>query len=214
MSTLSSALSYALSGLTTSAAQSALTSRNVTFARDENYSRRSADVISLPGGGAALSMVSRSIDRQLLDKVIEAGSSSAARLETVGSMNRLSAAFGDPDSPASLPGVLAALQRSLENHEADPANDVLASTAAMAAGDVARKLNSLAGEIMDVRAEADKAMAASVDRINALLDQFKIVNDAVVRGAGSSADLADNLDQRDTILKPPRSAPCRRPARR
>ena len=201
MASLSSALNYALSGLSTTAAQSALTSRNVTFARDENYARRSADIITLPGGGASLSQVTRSIDRQLLEKMLTASSGSAGRSATLEAANRLGEALGEPDSATSLAGLLSGFQQSLKTYETDPSNAVLGQAAAVAAGRLTAKINAAAAEVQSVRMDADAAIADAVGRINALLDQFKVVNDAVVRGDGSSADLADNLDQRDAILK-------------
>ena len=65
MATLSSALNYALSGLSVTAAQSALVSRNVSFAGDENYTRKSAEIYTLPGGAPAISNYNRSTDKLL-----------------------------------------------------------------------------------------------------------------------------------------------------
>lgn len=201
MATLSSALGFALSGLSTTAAQTALTSRNVTFARDGNYSRRSAEIITLPGGGATLSQVTRSIDRQLLERMVSATSTKVARDAMLDAVNRLGAALGEPGEPGSLAATLSAFQQALRTFEADPSNMVLGSSAAGAARRLAGSLNAAAAEVEMVRRDADAAIARSIERVNALLEQFKVVNDAIRRGVGSSADLADNLDQRDAIIK-------------
>jgi flagellar hook-associated protein 1 FlgK len=52
-----------------------------------------------------------------------------------------------------------------------------------------------------VRKQADAGMADAVDRINNLLQQFKVANDAIVRGSGSATDLTESLDSRDKIMK-------------
>ena len=201
MSSLSSALDHALSGLMTTASRSAITSRNVSQAQNEDYTRKSASVLSLPGSGATLSAVRRSIDQQLLEKAIEASSISEARQITVDAFNRLSTAIGEAGDGSSLAGTLATLQGSLKDYDSDPSNDAFGITVASAAAAVANRLSAIAAEISTVRNDADQRMADSVGHINALLDQFKVVNEAIVRGNGSSSDLADNLDQRDSILK-------------
>lgn len=201
MATLSSALNYALSGLSVSSAQSALLSRNVSFASDENYSRRTAEIITLPGGAASVGTYGRSMDKRLLDKLLEAAGSAAGRQVVFDALSRLGATIGDPEDDGSLSAMIGSMQNSLKIFEADPANNALGASAIEAARALADKLNGISAEIITVREDADQAMSGSVDRINTLLGQFKIVNDAVVRGSGTAADLGDSLDQRDSILK-------------
>jgi len=50
------------------------------------------------------------------------------------------------------------------------------------------------------RAQADAAMAASVDSINSLLSQFASANATVVAGGKTGADVSDAQDRRDAIL--------------
>lgn len=201
MTTLSSALNYALSGLSVSSAKSALVSRNVSFASDENYTRRTADIISLPGGGAALSGISRSTDRSLLDKLMESRSISAGSDVTLAALNRIGATVGDPENDTSLPAILGKLQQALSSFESNPASSVLAAGALEASRDVVQKIRGISTELNDIRAQADASMQDSVDHINSLLSQFKVVNDAIVRGVGSASEHAETLDQRDSILK-------------
>jgi flagellar hook-associated protein 1 len=66
---------------------------------------------------------------------------------------------------------------------------------------VVRKLNDVNAKIQDVRTKADSEIANGVGKINNLLQQYKVVNDAVVRGDTSTSDMADNLDARDKIIK-------------
>jgi flagellar hook-associated protein 1 FlgK len=92
-------------------------------------------------------------------------------------------------------------QTALQVYEQNPADQTLAQNAVQSAGDLVRSLNAATGIIQDVRQQADAGMADAVDRINNLLQQFKVANDAVVRGAGSAADLTESLDTRDKIMK-------------
>ena len=201
MATLSSALNYALSGLSVTAAQSALVSRNVSSAGDENYTRKSAEVHTLPGGALAIANINRSMDKQLLDKLLSSTSDSAGRQTIIDALNRISATVGDPEADGSLAALLGKLEDSLKTYEANPSNSALAATALESARDLVSKLNTTSAEVVSIRSEADKAMSNSVDHINTLLAQFKVVNDSIVRGSGTANDLAESLDQRDSILR-------------
>ena len=201
MATLTSALNYAVSGLSVASAQSAAAARNIAFARDADYSRRSADIVSLPGGGAGISAFSRSANKLLLDQLLAATSRASGRDATFDSISRLGQTVGDPQDATSVAALVANLQVSLRSFEADPSSPLLASASVTAAKAMASSLNDASNAIQAVRQQADDDMATSVSRINTLLEQFKIANDAVVRGSGTTSDLSDSLDQRDRILK-------------
>jgi flagellar hook-associated protein 1 len=201
MASLSSALNYAISGLTTAAAQTAVVSRNIAFANDPGYSRKYANLITLPGGVSSVASYGRSADKRLLDKLLDVTSSSSGKQAVLNALTRLSQTIGDPESDSSITALVGKLQHSLQAYEANPSNALLAADAFRSAAGLASGLNQAAAAAQEARKTADEDMAASVGRINTLLDQFKIANDAVVRGAGTASDLSDNLDQRDRILK-------------
>lgn len=201
MATLSTALNYALAGLSVSAAQSAVVSRNVSSAGDENYSRRTAEIVTLPGLGPIAFEISRSSDRQLLDKLLSASSTAAGEQATLDALNRMSGLTGDPQDGVSIAALLGRLQDVLRSLEQNPSDPTLAGAVRAAARGVADKLNGDSAELTAIRNEADSGMAASADRISSLLAQFKIANDSVVRGQGTAGELSDALDQRDAVLK-------------
>lgn len=201
MATLSSAMNYALAGLSVSATQSAVVSRNVSSAGDENYARRTAEIVSLPGIGPVISHISRSSDRLLLEKLLSASSNAAGRQVTSDALSRMSSLTGDPQDNQSITAHLGKLQVNLRDFEQNPNSILLARSALEAARAVSLRLNEASSEISAIRAEADGAMAESAKRINNLLAQFKVVNDSIVRGQGTAGELSDALDQRDSILK-------------
>ena len=201
MANISSALNHALAGLSVSAAQSALVARNVSNAGDENYTRKSAEIYTMPGGTPMVSAVNRSTDRQLLDKLLASSSDEAGKTVILDTLTRMSSLSGDPEDNRSLAAGLSTLQQSLRAYESNPASITLGRDALEAARGLVEKLNNASHEASLIRSEADEAMSGSVDRINSLLAQFKIVNDGVVRGQGTANELSDTLDQRDAILK-------------
>lgn len=201
MANLTSAINYALSGLSVSTVQSAVTSRNVSSAGDDNYSRRVAEVITLPNGVANATQIIRRTDRQLLDKLLSTNSEASARQVTVDALDRINSLTGDPQEEQSIAAGLGKLQEALRSYGQNPSSPTLARATFEAARDVSQRLNKASTELSTIRTEADKAMAESADRVNNLLNQFKVVNDAIVRGQGTANDLSDDLDQRDAILK-------------
>ena len=201
MATLSSALNYALAGLTVSAAQSSVTSRNVSSAGDENYSRKTAEIVTLPGTGPVVSQVTRSSDRLLLDKLLVSIGSASERQTTLDALNRVSSLTGDPQDERSIASKIGRLQNALRDFEQNPSSEPLARSALEAARMVAETINAASGEVTAMRSDADRGMAESSEKIAGLLSQFKIVNDSIVRGQGTAGDLTEALDQRDSILK-------------
>ncbi len=201
MASLSSALNYALAGLTVSTAQSALVARNISSAGNENFTRKSAEIHSLPSGMPSVSGLRRSTDREVLDKLLLSTSDAAGSQLTLDALSRISALSGDPQDEQSIPAAIGQLQQSLRGYESNPANNALGRAALEAARIVALKLTSAAAEATSIRNGADTAMAEVAANINTLLAQFKVVNDSIIRGQGTPDELAENLDQRDSILK-------------
>jgi flagellar hook-associated protein 1 len=201
MAALSTALNYAVAGLRVTSAQTSLVSRNISFANDPDYVRKQALLTTLPGGAISVASYNRSADKRLLDKLLDTTSLAAGKQAGLDALARLSATIGDPESDGSITALMAKLQESLQAYEADPSSSTLGANAVSRATMLARGLNTASAAVQETRKQADDDMGAAVARINSLLEQFKVVNDAVVRGTGAAADLTDSLDQRDRILK-------------
>jgi flagellar hook-associated protein 1 len=201
MAGLSTALNLSRSSLATVSGQTAVASRNIANVNNADYSRKAANVSSLSSGSIAISNYSRAADKLLLDKLLGASSNSAASDSILNGLKRLSETVGDPESGSSPAGMIDKFRTALQVYEQNPSDQTLAQNAVRSAGDLVRSLNGASSTIQDVRRQADAGMSESVDRINSLLQQFKVANDAVVRGAGNAADLVENLDTRDKIMK-------------
>jgi flagellar hook-associated protein 1 FlgK len=200
MAGLSTALTHALSGLTVSAAQTAVTARNVSFAGEPDYVRRVTQVSTLSDGSAVLAATTRSVDGLLQADALKASADSSGQSVVLDAYGQLSATVGEVSADGSLAAGINALAIRLADYEADPSSQSLAGAAVMAAKDVAQGLNDATATVQNLRAAADQAIAQSVNTINSLLQRFQAANQTVINSNSDDAARNDALDQRDAIL--------------
>jgi flagellar hook-associated protein 1 len=199
--TLSIGLDAALSGLSTTAEQTAVVSRNVARAGDPNATRKTANVISLPGAGVRVASITRNANASLLEKVLGATSDSSTQKAILDALNSLNDTINDPELDASPAALIAKLTDAIQRYAEAPQDPAAARSAVAAAGDLARGLNSATQAVQQVRAGADAAMADGVNQLNTLLGRFETLNRQIVAGSRRGADVTDLLDQRDEILR-------------
>jgi flagellar hook-associated protein 1 FlgK len=197
---LTSALLTAQSALTTVSKQTALVSRNIAGANDPNFSRRIGSVVSGPGGLTYLS-VTRSADAALLSKYIDTNSQLGASDTLQSGLDRLSGIYSANDASASPSALLGDLRDSLQLYASQPGNTTVGQAAVSKAADLASALNRGNDEVQKLRQDADTDINDSVKNLNTLLAKFEAVNARVVNGTRTGADVSDDLDERDSLLK-------------
>ena len=137
MTGLTSALSNALAGLLVSSGQSAVVSRNITNANDENYAREVAVPVTNIDGTVRLAQIQRSSEKQLTDALLKATSDATAQSTVLGAYNTLSNTVGDVQSDGSVAWGIDQLQQALQGAESDPSNNAYATQAVARAGTLA-----------------------------------------------------------------------------
>ena len=197
---LISGLNNAVSGLSTTADQITVVSRNVANQNNTGASRKIANLTTIPYGGVRVASVTRAVDVALFDKVLSATSDSGAHQAIAGALTQLDATVNDPKLETSPAALLSKLQSALQTYSAAPQSVTAGQSAVLAAKDLAQSLNSATQTVQQVREQADSDMSASVSNLNSLLGQFETVNNEIVKGTVSGADVTDYLDQRDKLL--------------
>ena len=76
---LSAGLDAAVSGLSVTAEQTKIVSRNGARAGDTQASRKTANVVTGPGGGVRLASVTRASNQALFDKMLGASTDASAQ---------------------------------------------------------------------------------------------------------------------------------------
>jgi flagellar hook-associated protein 1 FlgK len=197
---LSVALDVALSGLSTTAEQTAIVSRNVANAGDPRAARKTGNVVTSVGGGIRIESITRATNAGLLEKLLAATSSAAAHKATVDALDQLNLTVDDPELDRSPAAMVQKLADAIQQYAAAPHDTLRARSALAAARDLAVGLNDATAAVQNVRAEADAAISDAVGHLNTLLAQFETLNNEIVKGSRNGGDVTDYLDQRDALL--------------
>jgi flagellar hook-associated protein 1 FlgK len=199
--TISQGLSNAASGLAAAARMAGVSSNNVANALTPGYVRRDLLLAerSLAGTGAGVRVAG--VLRAAVPAVTaerRAADADLARNRTLaGAAEKLSRMLGaGPEDRGSIVSRFTAFESALRANADDPQNLAAGGRAISAARDVVGRLNALARQAQDVRTEADAAIAAGVERVNADLAEIERINKAIVQGASSGADVSALEDER------------------
>jgi len=209
--TLSSAFNILNSAFDANAAQTAVISRNISNSSTAGYSLKTANLATNSYGGVEVSSITRATNTALQEQMLAANSQSAQQAAIANGLSQLSATVSDSSSSTSTSStttasgqspsaMLANLETALQNYEASPSNTTVAESVVTAASDLTTSLNNATTTVQQVRSQADAAMAQSVTTINSLLSQYQTVNNTIVSGLQSGADVTDAEDTRDNIL--------------
>jgi flagellar hook-associated protein 1 FlgK len=193
-------LSSARSSLYTSGDQTSVVSRNIANAGVPLYSRKSVEIVTVPGSGVRTSQVVRAEEPALFRTMLGANSDASAQQVVVDALDILNTTINDVEQGASPAGLLAKFSDALQGYAAQPQSQLAAEGAVRAARNLSNGLNDASSVVQKARQDADAAMASSVDRINTLLARFDTVNKEIVTGTQSGTDVTDHLDTRDQIL--------------
>ncbi len=198
---LSSALDGSIAGLSVASAQISVVSQNIANQSNPNASRKIAEIVTI-NGLPTVASITRASNSALSASLLSAngaqGQQSAISNALTQLQNTLGTGSSDSNSPVALIG---ALKDALQNYADAPQDTASAAAAVTAASNLAAGLNSASTTVQNVREQADAGIASSVSSINSLLNRFGQVNQTVVNGTQSGADITAALDQRDSILQ-------------
>jgi flagellar hook-associated protein 1 FlgK len=197
---LTASLNTANTSLYVTGDQTSVVSRNIANAEKAFYTRKSVEVVTIPGSGVRTSAITRLEEPTLFRNVLKANSNASTYAAMLESLDQLNTTVNDVEMDTSPATRLNSLVNALQNYSAQPQSQLAGDAAVRAARDLANGLNSAAATVQQVRNDADAGVQSSVNRVNALLSQFQTVNDQITKGTRLAVDVTDYLDQRDQIL--------------
>ncbi len=197
---LTNAMRTASSSLNSISSQTALVSRNIAGASDSHYSRKNANLVTNLNGVGQIGSITRVTDIALRTSALVASSSAASSQALADGYNQLDQITSDASGAESPSAMLSALTDQLQKLAATPGNPASSTAVLRSAQDMASSLNSATSTVQGVRKQADSAMIKSVQTVNSLLQQFRDVDTAIIRGKIGGADTSGDEDTRDQIL--------------
>lgn len=194
----------ALTGLQTNQAALQVTSNNVTNANTVGYTRKIVNqqhiVVGSQGAGVEIESIRRYVDEHLAKEL----RSTTSTLGSLGAKDtyfqRIQDMFGTLSSDSSIGASISDLASQLEALATNPESASQMLTVVAAAEAAARELNSMSRDIQELRFEADKEIATSVDTINTQLSEIDQLNEEIARNKVLGEPTGDLEDKRDVAL--------------
>ncbi|MEF2071739.1 flagellar hook-associated protein FlgK [Consotaella aegiceratis] len=198
---LTSALDSAKSSIATNSTLTSIVSRNIANVNSTTATRKYANVSTGADGTVTVMSVAQSTNIALFRNKLDATSESASLTALTDGLEQLSSlTVGDTEDEISPAALIGALEDALTSYSASPDSADLARSAMQAAENLVQGLNDASDVIETVRQDADDAIATAADEMNDLLAQFQALNDKIVKGTTTGADVTDYIDQRDQIV--------------
>ncbi len=204
MASLNVALLDALSGLQTNQRLLGVTSQNVSNVNTPGYTRKTgtqeALVLGGVGAGVDISSITRSVD-VYLQRDLRTQAAGLGASQTLNDFyNNLQNLFGTPGSDSAIGAQVGALGNAFQALATAPEDATQQIDLVTQARFVANQLNSLAGQVQDLRQQADSDIATAVDDINTQLDAIQALNLRIAREMAQGQPTGDLEDQRDQAI--------------
>lgn len=195
----------AKNALQTTQAQLQVTSGNIANLNTEGYTRKIAPqqsvVIDGQTVGVELTEIQRNVDENLLRQIREHIAVLASQQIQSTYLERTQLLFGSLADNASIGHVITDLGTALEALGNAPES----VPARMAAVDAARRVTDqfafMTDTLQQMRGEADREIAATVERVNGLLTDLHDLNQQIARNLATGESAADLEDKRDVLIK-------------
>ena len=203
MTTLTSAMSAALSGLNATTRAAQVVSANLANALNENYGRRELELTAENqafNGGVKIDGIRRIVDPVLLADRRNAGASAQHDTQVSTTLNQLESLVGRVDEASSISGHLRRFETALTFLESNPASDIRQQDAVFAAKEVSTKFNETQSAIKSIRERADQAIFSAVETLNQSLSQIELLNEKIVSASVNGHDVSGLLDQRQELI--------------
>ncbi|WP_299684870.1 flagellar hook-associated protein FlgK [uncultured Tateyamaria sp.] len=201
--TLTSALNAAMTGLRSASRSSELISSNISNAATPGYARRTLETTSNASAflsGVRIEGVVRHGDAQVLADRRLASAEFGYRSDTTRFLTSIEDAIGTPDQPGSLSARLADFDNSLILASSRPDAAERLDSSALAARDLANTINRASDDVQGARSQADRNIAAQIDRLNDALAAVKEVNSQITATISQRGDTAALQDQRQVLI--------------
>jgi flagellar hook-associated protein 1 FlgK len=203
MTSLSSIMNSAASGLIANQTALRVVSDNVSNVNTPGYVRKIVDLQPIgvgDAGGVQVGVISRVIDRFLQQAALSAAADSGSAGAQAELLDRAQSLFGDPSSDDAFFNQLDKVFQAFTTGATNAASPVQRNQAMATITDFLNQASSISGDLKSLSAEADSRAASDVTQINGLLVQINDLNLAITRGAASGQDVTDAQNSQGKLV--------------
>ncbi len=206
---LSLALNNALSGLRVNQESISVLSQNIANVNTEGYSRQvlnqSAITVGNIGEGVQIDSITRKIDAYLQRSVQTQNSTNSTAKTLTGYYTNLQNLLGQPGASNSIDTFMTSFFNSVQQLAETPDTESLKANAVSAGATLANQMSALAGNVNDLRQQADSDINTSVSAVNASLDRLSDINkqlgqSTTLQQGQSNSQLLDARDKELNLL--------------
>jgi flagellar hook-associated protein 1 FlgK len=202
---VSVALNNALTGIRAAQTTINTIADNVSNANTEGYTRKTAPLQSVTGGGnigagVTSATIQRRVD-ELLNRDIRRESSTLGSSDvTTDYLERIQKLIGSTQSGGTVNTAVGMLQSAMNALAVSPSDPSLQQAVANAANNTALTLNRVEGSFQDMRSQADSEIATAVQTVNQNLQNIQSLNSQIARANALGEPIGGLQDQRDLAI--------------
>lgn len=197
---ISSALSNAVSGLTSASRSAEIVSTNIANATNEGYAARSLSMGARLLGGVATLGVTRAVDPALLADRRFADAEKGLSGDMLAAIEKTANLLGTPRDMDSLVAHVTAFESSLIEAASQPDSLPRLKRAVESADLLAEKMRIVSSGVQASRTIADRRISEQIAQLNSDLEQTRILNIKIVGGQAQGVDVASLQDARQSLI--------------
>lgn len=201
---LSSSLNSALSGLSAASRSVNIVSSNVSNAMTDGYARREISLASQTVGGDGAGVKVVGVTRVVNERALSDQRDATANMSNAGAQAdawlAIETSLGYPTEEGSLSQRIDAFENALVEAASRPEETVRLDAAVTAAVSLADGINDTAGDIQQLRMDADADIASLVDQVNTQLEQVQSLNWQIFRMGNGGQDVSSLMDERQALV--------------
>jgi flagellar hook-associated protein 1 FlgK len=202
---LSSAQYTALNSMQATQYSTSIVSSNVANADTEGYTRKITTQSTSISDGIATSVSITGVDRYADKMLAKEVNNALANYSYYSAMqyytNVVSDSMGDLSSSDTAAEYISEIQSAFDSLAVTPESQSERSSTVSALQDLCDELNQETETIQNSRANADKAIADTIDDVNEALEQLESLNEAIAQQNALGNATGDLEDKRDVLLQ-------------
>lgn len=204
MTSLSSAISIALSGLQATTSLMQVASNNIANAQTPGYTEKTATLADADLGGEPAGVTVSGFQRATntaLSQSLNGATTSASYLSTQnGYMQQIQSLLDSSSNNPALSAAIAQFQSAWTQYAAAPEQPAQQTEVISAGQNLATQINAISAGVLSLQTQSNSDISTTLDTLNSDLATVASLNSQIVTASGSGQSPDSLLDQRDQLV--------------